>query len=63
MNPRESVQIDCPYCGETLDITIDAAAGRQHYIEDCQVCCRPMQLRIAMTRDGLPRVDASREDD
>ncbi len=57
------MRIDCPYCGASLQITIDVPAGRQDYIEDCQVCCRPMQLRIRVSADGTPSVDARHEDD
>ena len=63
MNPWESVHIVCPYCGEPLEIAIDYAAGRQQCIEDCHVCCHPIHLRIAVNEDGLPSVDARREDE
>ena len=38
--------IACPYCGETITILIDESAGAQHYIEDCQVCCRPIEVHV-----------------
>ena len=63
MNPWEPVQIGCPYCGESLEIAIDSSAGRQDYIEDCQVCCQPIQLRISFDEEGVPSVDARREDE
>ena len=63
MNPSESAQIYCPYCGELLEITIDASAGRQDYIEDCQVCCKPIHLRIRLGKDGEPSIDARAEDE
>ena len=63
MHPWEPVHIECPYCGEALEIAVDAAAARQQYIEDCQVCCQPIQLRITMDRDGQPSVEARREDE
>jgi len=33
--------IACPYCGEHIDVLIDASVMQQNYIEDCQVCCCP----------------------
>lgn len=37
----------CPYCGEESVTGVDVSAGMaQRYIEDCQVCCRPMELFI-----------------
>lgn len=44
--------ISCPYCGEPIEILVDASAGDQHYIEDCQVCCRPMALSIEIEDSG-----------
>lgn len=39
-------EISCPYCGETLELSLDASAGEQSYIEDCQVCCRPIECHL-----------------
>lgn len=37
-------QTHCPYCGEPIELVIDASAGDQEYIEDCFVCCRPITV-------------------
>ena len=58
-----SFDISCPYCGEPLEILFDASAGDQHYIEDCQVCCRPITLSIQVDVDGEPQVTATSEND
>lgn len=55
--------IDCPYCGEPIEILIDASIRSQQYIEDCQVCCRPITLRVEVDADGEPQVHASGEND
>jgi hypothetical protein len=34
----DSQVIDCPYCGESIEILIDPSVPSQRYIEDCQVC-------------------------
>jgi len=39
-------RIHCPFCGEPITIVVDTSAGSQSYIEDCQVCCQPMQIII-----------------
>ncbi len=36
----------CPFCGESISLLLDLSAGAQSYIEDCQVCCQPMQITI-----------------
>jgi len=56
--------VACPYCGETITLFIDAGGGdEQQYIEDCQVCCRPMTVRVAFDDEGDPIVNASGEND
>lgn len=43
----------CPYCGEPIEILIDAGGGRgQSYVEDCPVCCRPWQVEVSHRHDG-----------
>lgn len=44
-------RISCPFCGESVSITLDLSAGGQSYVEDCQVCCQPMQ--ISFDTDGV----------
>lgn len=63
MDPLESARIDCPYCGESLDIVVDTSVGRQDYIEDCQVCCKPMRIRVRVSAHGPLRIDARSEDE
>tara|TARA_Y100001951_G_scaffold93646_2_gene89430 strand:- start:870 stop:1052 length:183 start_codon:yes stop_codon:yes gene_type:complete len=36
----------CPYCGEPVDAVLDLSAGDQSYIEDCPVCCRPIEFEL-----------------
>lgn len=33
----------CPYCWETISMLLDVSAS-QTYVEDCEVCCNPMQV-------------------
>lgn len=55
--------IQCPYCGEHIEILVDASAGDQHYIEDCQVCCRPISVSVWIGADEDVRVSVGGEDD
>jgi len=52
---EEFVAIRCPWCGERLDLRIDVSGGAREYIEDCQVCCRPMELAIECADSGALR--------
>ena len=45
-------KIDCPYCGEQYSVLIDLSAGNSQYIEDCEVCCRPIQFQVECTSFG-----------
>ncbi len=55
--------VQCPYCGESFETNVDASAGSQEYIEDCQVCCRPIVFRIAADDDGNVTLVETRRDD
>jgi hypothetical protein len=55
--------ISCPYCGETITVLIDTSLDEQNYIEDCQVCCRPIVLDVSVANDGSINVFARTEND
>jgi len=60
----EAAQIDCPYCGESIDIEVDCSAGDQQYVEDCRVCCQPIDISTVVDLDGaLQTVQARRNDE
>ena len=59
--PFQSIQ--CPYCGESIDLVVDDSVEEQHYVEDCQVCCRPIALSVVARPDEAPRVVAGAEND
>ena len=63
MDERILTTTSCPYCGERIEILVDWSAAMQEYIEDCEVCCRPIQLQIAIDERGEPSVLARQEDD
>jgi hypothetical protein len=55
--------VQCPYCGEEFETLLDLSAGSACYIEDCQVCCRPIEIGIDVAADGaLTSVSARRSD-
>ena len=61
--PEEFVAVQCPYCGERLETRVDLTADEPSYIEDCQVCCRPIEFTVE--RDdtgGLAAVRVQRVD-
>lgn len=42
--PTRLITVQCPFCGESIDTMMDLSAGSFRYIEDCQVCCQPIEL-------------------
>ncbi len=54
--------ITCPYCWESIGLLLDLSLPEQEYIEDCSVCCHPIQVSYA-TADGMLTSLAGRRSD
>ncbi len=63
MNKIETRKIHCPYCGESIDVLVDCSIEHQSYIEDCQVCCRPIEFDVTVGHDGEPLVVVTHENE
>ncbi len=60
----EETWIDCPYCGEGFTTLVDGSGGSQDYIEDCPVCCRPIECVAEVDDLGrLIQLSVRREDE
>ena len=46
-------EFTCPYCGEEISMVLDLSVGRQTYIEDCEVCCKPIEISFTIEVDEL----------
>ena len=55
--------IGCPYCGEFIDVLIDQQEAGDEYIEDCQVCCRPIVFSVYEDEAGSLLVSVRDEND
>ena len=54
MNTQDVVRVQCPYCGERINLLVDCSVPEQQYIEDCQVCCSPITVVVRVDeRTGL----------
>jgi len=60
-NRLEELDIQCPYCWQTINVLIDCSIEIQEYIEDCQVCCRPIVFNVLVDDDGCPVVSVNSE--
>lgn len=36
----------CPHCWEEISMLLDQSVAHQKYIEDCEVCCNPLELKV-----------------
>jgi len=43
----------CPYCGEEISMVLDVSVRRQTYVEDCEVCCNPIEISYDVEEDSL----------
>ena len=63
MTLLEEKTVYCPYCGEVLEVLINPEEAGQQYIEDCQVCCRPITFSVAMDERGEMSVEVHDENE
>jgi transcription elongation factor Elf1 len=48
----------CPYCWQNISMILDLSVNQQTYIEDCEVCCRPIQIRYMAENEELSNFEA-----
>jgi len=63
MDQITETRISCPYCGESISVLVDDSVPEQSYVEDCQVCCRPIVLDVVVDLDGDVEVSARSENE
>lgn len=51
MIEEREVSATCPYCGSPISFVIDPFSGSQSYVEDCEVCCKPIQVSYSEGED------------
>ena len=52
MELLETRQTRCPYCDEMIELVIDCSVAEQEYIEDCFVCCQPIDVSVFSDGSG-----------
>ena len=63
MNELVTSSVQCPYCWEVIDVLLDCSVNEQAYIEDCQVCCRPINISVSVDEYDEVSVRVSHEDE
>jgi len=59
----DTYRTNCPHCGESIELVIDASVEAQDYVEDCEVCCRPIVVCVQSSTDGRTNVSVERENE
>ena len=54
-------EVECPFCGETITVFVDCSVDRQTYVEDCSVCCRPIQFDAVCEEGELVSMNLRRD--
>ena len=44
--------VQCPYCGENFETQLDTSSGSARYVEDCQICCQPIEFNLEVDHAG-----------
>lgn len=56
----DEASIECPFCGETFTVVVDTSIDAQTYVEDCYVCCRPIELTVVCDAGAVVSVGVAR---
>ncbi|WP_370391657.1 CPXCG motif-containing cysteine-rich protein [uncultured Winogradskyella sp.] len=48
----------CPYCWEQISMLIDLSQSAQTYIEDCEICCNPIQVSVTTAHNDIVSFEA-----
>ena len=51
----------CPYCWQQISMLLDLSVEAQTYVEDCEVCCRPILIHYETEDEALVAFDASQD--
>lgn len=49
----EEYFFQCPYCWEEISMLFDISVSSQTYIEDCEVCCNPIEIEVSFRNNTL----------
>ncbi len=50
---------NCPHCAQKISMLIDLSVPTQNYVEDCEICCRPIEISYQVDNDDVIIFEAS----
>ncbi len=56
---EQFVTVECPVCGGSMELGLDTSIPDQLFTTDCEVCCRPFQVRAECEPGEILRVDVT----
>ncbi len=63
MSRIRTARLQCPCCGETIDVLVDCSVSEQEYVEDCSVCCRPIVISVFVSDEATFEISGRAEND
>ncbi|MBL66905.1 MAG: hypothetical protein CMO74_00415 [Verrucomicrobiales bacterium] len=52
-----SAYIQCTFCGQPAEVVLDDHEGEQNLVTDCDVCCRPMEIRALIANQEVVLIE------
>ena len=49
----------CPYCWQNISILLDPSVAMQTFIEDCEVCCQPIEISVSFEDNEIRSFEAN----
>ena len=56
---QEFANVQCPFCGQSFDVGVDTSIESQCFTTDCEVCCRPFEVRVECEEGEIVSVDVA----
>lgn len=57
----EEYYFTCPYCYERVSFLLDLSAEGQIYVEDCEICCNPVEIDYQVEDGRIISFDARKQ--
>jgi transcription elongation factor Elf1 len=48
----------CPYCWQQISMVLDTSEYHQTYVEDCEVCCKPIEVEYRLDDEAVTEFEA-----
>lgn len=58
MDVTDEIPVICPYCGETFTICVETTIPSAKLIEDCAICCRPIEISVHCAQGNVVALNA-----